>query len=361
MPTPPSATAVERLYFLDAFRGFTMLCMFGNGFGLRHFNQHPVIGAVAYQFTHAAWEGLTAWDLVMPFFLFVVGAVMPVSFAKRWTAGEAWRTSLVHVLRRCALLVLLGLFARSIQAGKPVLDLINVLPHIAFAYLIAFLLLRRSWQMQAGAAVGFLAAHWAIFQFVSGPGVVGPYVKDANIGTYLDMLVLGKNWPGSYATINGLCSVANVLAGLLAGRMMTSALSAARKVMALAAGGVACIALGLLLSCWIPLIKRLWTVSFAVSSIGYTLLALLLFYWLCEVKQWKRWAGVFVVVGSNSIFIYVFHESAGRYLHYIARTFLGWMVPLWGPWGLFAESWAVILFEIYVCYWLYRRKIFFKL
>jgi predicted acyltransferase len=297
----------------------------------------------------------------MPFFLFVVGAVMPVSFAKRWAAGEAWRTSLVHVLRRCALLVLLGLFARSIQAGKPVLDLINVLPHIAFAYLIAFLLLRRSWQMQAGAAVGFLAAHWAIFQFVSGPGVVGPYVKDANIGTYLDMLVLGKNWPGSYATINGLCSVANVLAGLLAGRMMTSALSAARKVMALAAGGVACIALGLLLSCWIPLIKRLWTVSFAVSSIGYTLLALLLFYWLCEVKQWKRWAGVFVVVGSNSIFIYVFHESAGRYLHYIARTFLGWMVPLWGPWGLFAESWAVILFEIYVCYWLYRRKIFFKL
>jgi hypothetical protein len=90
-------------------------------------------------------------------------------------------------------------------------------------------------------------------------------------------------------------------------------------------------------------------------------LALLLFYWLCEVKQWRRWAGVFLVVGSNSIFIYVFHESTGRYMHYIAKTFLGSMVPLWGPWGLLAESWAVILFEIYVCYWLYRRKIFFKL
>ncbi len=338
-----------------------MLCMFGNGFGLRHFNQHPAIGAVAYQFTHAAWEGLTAWDLVMPFFLFVVGAVMPVSFAKRWAAGEAWRTSLIHVLRRCALLVLLGLFARSIQAGKPVLDLINVLPHIAFAYLIAFLLLRRSWQMQAGAAVGFLAAHWAIFQFVSGPGVVGPYVKDANIGTYLDMLILGKNWPGSYATINGLCTVANLLAVLLTGRIKNSSQSDASKALSLDVGGVACIALGLLLSYWIPLMKRLWTVSFAVSSIGYTLLALLLFYWLCEVKQWRRWAGVFVVVGSNSIFIYVFHESTGRYMHYIARTFLDWMVPLWGPWGLFAESWAVILFEIYVCYWLYQRKIFFKL
>jgi predicted acyltransferase len=361
MPTPPSATPVERLYFLDAFRGFTMLCMFGNGFGLRHFNQHPAIGAVAYQFTHAAWEGLTAWDLVMPFFLFVVGAVMPVSFAKRWAAGETWRTSFVHVLRRCALLVLFGLFARSIQAGKPVLDLINVLPHIAFAYLIAFLLLRRSWQTQAAAAVGFLAAHWAIFQFVTAPGVLGPYVKDANIGTYLDMLILGKNWPGSYATINGLCSVANVLAGLLAGRLMTSALSAARKMMILAASGVACIGLGFLLWRWIPVIKRLWTVSFAVSSIGYSLLALLLFYWLCEVKQWRRWAGVFLVVGSNSIFIYVFHESTGRYMHYIAKTFLAWMVPLWGPWGLLAESWAVILFEIYVCYWLYRRKIFFKL
>ncbi len=360
MPTEQPANS-QRLYFIDAFRGFTMVCMFGNGFGLRHFNQHPVIGAVAYQFTHAAWEGMTAWDLVMPFFMFVVGAVMPSSFSKRWAAGEPWRTSLIHVLRRCALLVLLGLFARSIQAGKPVLDLINVLPHIAFAYLIAFLVLRGSWKVQAATAVGFMAAHWAIYQFVTAPGVVGPYVKDANIGSYLDKLILGMNWPGGYATLNGLCSVANVLAGVLTGRLMTGPLPPSRKTMTLAAAGVACIGLGLFLWNWIPLMKRLWTVSFAVVSIGYSLLALLLFYWLCEVKRWRKWASVFVVVGSNCIFIYVFHESTGRYLHYIAKTFLGWMVPLWGPWGLFAETWAVILFEIYVCYWLYRRKIFFKL
>ena len=74
----------------------------------------------------------------------------------------------------------------------------------------------------------------------------------------------------------------------------------------------------------------------------------------------KRW-GVFIVVGSNSIFIYVFHESCGRYLHVISKTFLQWSIDLWGPWGQFLEAWAVILFEIYLCYWLYRRKIFFKL
>ena len=358
---PAVESSGQRLFYLDAFRGLTMVAMFGNGFGLRYFAQHPVVGAVAYQFTHTRWEGITAWDLVMPFFLFVVGAVMPVSFARRRAAGEAWRTSFLHVLRRCALLVLCGLFARSIQAGKPVLDLINVLPHAALGYLVAFLVLRRSWRVQLCTALGFLAAHWALYQFATAPGILGGYTMDSNIGSYLDKVILGHNWGGGYATLNGLCSVANVIAGVLAGEWLTSGATVRRKMQGLAAAGAACIGTGLLLSLGVPIIKRLWTVSFAVYSIGWTLAALLAVYWITEIKQWRRWAGVFIVVGSNSIFIYVFHESCGRYLHYISKTFLQWSIDLWGPWGQFLEAWAVILFEISLCYWLYRRKIFFKL
>ena len=114
---------------------------------------------IAAQFQHVGWNmaisgGLHFWDLIQPFFMFIVGAVMPISFARRWAAGETWSRSLLHVLRRSALLIAFGLIARSVQANKPVIDLINVLAQIAFTYLVAFLVLRKSWKIQGGVALG---------------------------------------------------------------------------------------------------------------------------------------------------------------------------------------------------------------
>jgi heparan-alpha-glucosaminide N-acetyltransferase len=358
-------TAIEspapRLFFLDAFRGFTMVCMIGAGFGVPYFARHPWIGPIARQFGHAPWEGMTAWDLVMPFFLGVVGAVMPVSFARRWAKGESWGASLRHVVKRCLLMVALGLFIGSVQAGKPTLYLMDVLPHIALAYLVAFLVLRGSWRVKLGTGIGILAAHWALYAFASAPGVTGAFAKEANIGWYLDKLILGRNWPGGYATINAVASTVNVLAGVLAGELLASGRTARQKMAALGAAAAACGGVGWALSIWIPVIKHIWTASFTFFSIGWTLLALLLFYWVCEVKQWRRWARVFLMVGANSLFIYVFHESTARYLNSVAATFLDWTVPLWGEWGWLLKAWAVTGFEIYLCYWLYQRKIFFKL
>jgi predicted acyltransferase len=355
-----SAATPQRLLYLDAFRGFTMVCMIGSGFGLLHLRRDPVLGALARQFEHAAWEGLTAWDLVMPFFLCVVGAVMPVSFARRRAAGESWWKSFGHVLRRSGLLVAWGIFERSVQTGKPLFDILSVLTHIAVAYLIAFLLLRASWKVQAGAALGILIAHWVLYQFAQGSGITGPFIRDANVGSFVDRMLFGKTWSGSYTCLNMIGETVNVLAGVLVGRMMASAMPRARKMLLLAASGASCIALGLALWQWIPMIKRLWTASYTICSIGCTLLALLLFYWLCEVLEWRAWTRVFVVVGSNSIFLYLFHECNARYFNSIARTFLDWTVPLCGAGGLVLQAWAVLLFEIHVCFWLYRRKIFFK-
>ncbi|MFB3828182.1 MAG: acyltransferase family protein [Bryobacteraceae bacterium] len=354
-------TGTGRAYSIDAFRGFTMICMFATGFGLLNFIDHPVIGPVARQFTHRDWQGMNAWDLVQPFFMFIVGTVMPISFGRRWAAGENWGRSLAHVLRRCALLIGFGLFARSVQANEPVLDLINVLAQVAFTYLVAFLVLRKSWKIQGAVAFALLAAHWALFQFATAPGVQGPWVKDANIGWYLDGLVLGKHWRGSYATINCLSSASATIFGVMAGQLLVSALPVARKLRILAVTGVAGIALGLALDPFIPIIKKIWTASFAIYSTGFTLLALLLFYWVCDVKGKRAWAKVFVIVGANSIFIYVFHEVMHRWLERTALVFTSWSVDWWGAPGKLLTAWVVILFEIYICYWLYRRKIFFKL
>jgi len=356
-----SAPPPQRLLYLDAFRGFTMVVMIGGGFGLLHLRQHPILSGAARQFEHTGWEGLTAWDLVLPFFLCVVGAVMPVSFAKRRAAGESWAASFGHVLRRSALLIAWGFFERSMQTGKPLFDILSVLTHIGVVYLLAFLLLEASWKTQAAAALAILAAHWGLYQFVQVDGIAGPFVRDANVGSLVDRMIFGRTWSGSYTSLNILAETVNVLGGVLAGRLLMSGLPRTRKMVTLASTGAGCVVLGFLLWQWIPMIKRLWSASYTVCTVGCSLLALLLFYWVCEVLQWRRWAQVFVVVGSNSIFIYLFHECNAHYFNSIARTFLDWTVPWIGAWGLALQAWAVLAFEIWVCYWLYRRKIFFKL
>lgn len=352
----PTASAVmdavtARVVSLDAFRGFTMVCMISNGFGLLAFG-----GPLANQFRHAEWDGMNFWDLIQPFFMFIVGTVMPLSFARRWAAGETWSQSLWHVLRRCALLILCGLIARSIQANRPVIDLINVLAQISFTYLVAFLLLRASWPVQGAAALGLLALHTGLSLLVP-----DPWTRDVNLGAQIDRAVLGKNWGGGYATMNCLSSAANTIFGVMAGRLLLSGKPPAAILRVLLATGLGGILAGLALSGWIPIIKKIWTASFALYSVGFTLLALLLFYWICDVQRRQRWAAIFLIVGANSIFIYLFHEILGRWMNQSGLVFTKWAVDLWGPWGQLLHAWLVIGFQIYVCVWLYRRRIFFKL
>ena len=338
-----------------------MVCLIGEGFGFTHFLNHPWLGWLAVQFTHREWEGMNAWDLVQPFFMFIVGAVMPISFGRRWAAGETWGESLRHVIRRCLLLVIWGIIARSIQAGTPVLDLINVLAQVAFSYLVAFLVLRKSWKFQGGIALGLLICHWALYQFVGAPGVQGPWMRDANIGWYLDQLILHKTWSGSYATINCISSAANTLVGVMAGELLVSTLPPGKKMRILAFNGIAGILIGLALNPLVPIIKKIWTITFAFYSAGFTLLVLLFFYWLCDILKVQRWTKVFVIVGANSIFAYLVGEILRHWMEQSAQAFTGWAINRRGTLGHFLTAWVVLLFQIYVLNWLFQRKIFFKL
>ena len=362
LPGQPLSGPIEgRVFSIDAFRGFTMVCLIAGGFGFSHLTSIPAAQAFAQQFTHVEWEGLRAWDLVQPFFMFVVGLAMPFSFSRRWDAGESWTTSLRHVLRRSGMLLFLASFQATLNSGRPSLSFINVLAQIAFTYFVAFLVLRKRWKVQAGTALGLLVAHWLLFQFVGAPGVTGPWMRDANIGTYLDQLILGKNWSGAYVTINCVSSAANTIFGVMVGKLMMSALPSARKVLVLAATGVGGILLGLALSPAIPLVKRIWTPSFTFYCAGFTLLAFLLFYWVCDIKFMRRWAKVFIIVGANSIFIYMLDQILGGWMDQKALALTGWAFADGSAWGGFVNAWVVLLFNIYVCYWLYRRKIFIRI
>jgi predicted acyltransferase len=356
----------ERLFSLDAFRGFTMIWMFSMAFGLHHIKDQTLLGiplsGLERQFTHADWHGMYAWDLIQPFFMFIVGVAMPFSIAKRRKEGADKRAELLHVLKRCALLLLLGTMARSISAGKPTFDVINVLGQLSFTYLAAYLVLDRGWKVQALAAAGLLAAHTAFYLSVSAPGVTGPWDKNANIGWWLDGAVLGKHWGGGYATINCVSSAANTIFGVMAGFWLLSGKPAGVLLRRFVILGVAGIAAGLAMDLAVPSIKKIWTASFAVYSTGYTLLALALFYWVLDVKMWRgKWVNPLIWVGMNSIFIYLFHEILYRWLRQTGLVFTGWAVNWWGAWGQALNECAVVAFQIYVCRWLYQRRIFFKL
>ena len=336
-----------------------MFCMFSTGFGLHYF---AATAPIARQFEHTAWQGMTFWDLIQPFFMFIVGAVMPISFERRWSAGETWTYSLRHVLWRSVLLLFCGVIARSIQARRPVLDLINVLAQLAFAYPIAFLTLRRSWRFQACVAAGLLLFQWLLYRFASAPGVTGPWDPDANIGWYLDGAILNTHWGRrfAYATINCIPSTANVIFGLMAGALLANpSIAAMRKIGILIVTGIAGIAAGLALDPVVPIIKKIWTPSFAIYSAGFTLLVLALFYWICDVRRYTRWAKMFLVIGANSIFIYLFHEILGGYCNALARAALG---LIWqGPGSKFAALWLTIGIQVGLCWELWRRRIFIRL
>jgi len=232
---------------------------------------------------------------------------------------------------------------------------------LSVTYLLAYLVLDRGWKTQAGFAALLLAVHWAIYNLLSPPGVTGPYDKDANVGWWLDGVIFGKHWGGGYATINCISSAANTIFGMMAGfwlRLQHPPSVLLRRFLVL---GVVGTAVGLAMNPLIPINKKIWTASFAILSAGLTLLTLALFYWLCDMKLWRRWAHVFAVVGMNSIFIYLFHEMLYRWLRGAGFVFTGWAVNSWGVWGQAMNECLVVAFQIGVCFWLYRNRIFFKI
>ena len=107
------------------------------------------------------------------------------------------------------------------------------------------------------------------------------------------------------------------------------------------------------------MIKKIWTPSFAIYSTGYTLLALALFYWLVDVRKQTAWAKIFLIIGANSIFIYLFHEILGGYVWAAARRTLELVLD--GTWSKAIAVWVMIIVQVALCWELWRRKIFFRL
>jgi predicted acyltransferase len=89
----PGVNKVDRVYSLDALRGFDMFWISGGDVlmvSLAALTKWPIFNWAAEQMRHASWNGFHFYDMIFPLFLFIAGVSMPFSLAKRKQRGEAY-------------------------------------------------------------------------------------------------------------------------------------------------------------------------------------------------------------------------------------------------------------------------------
>ncbi|HAB15415.1 MAG TPA: hypothetical protein DCE44_03085 [Verrucomicrobiales bacterium] len=351
---------------LDAYRGLIMLTLLAGGI-FHSLKGVPGWNWLYLQNEHVQWAGCVYWDLIQPSFMFMVGAAMPFALARRAALGDSWGRRLQHVLIRAFNLMAIGILLDHFGADKIQIGFIRVLQQIAVGYVIAFFFVGRSFRTQAVVVGVILVGYQLLWMFNPWNGPGGPWAMgNENIGSAFDRWMLDRNYSGYYVGLNAIPASATIIFGAMAGQLVQQTSSNGRftpqRTMALlAVSGIAAIVFGWAVSPWFPLIKRIWTPSFAVYAAGWTTLILLAFYWAIEVKGWKRWAFPLVVVGMNSIAAYVLGNSFGGWFRSLSGAWIGGLrKPMGEAWfpvfqhALFAlAAWGVL-------YWLYRRKIFFK-
>jgi heparan-alpha-glucosaminide N-acetyltransferase len=391
------ATASHRLTSLDAYRGLVMLLMMAEVLEFWKVSEAcPASGFwrfLAGQQTHSEWIGCSLHDLIQPSFSFLVGVALPFSLASRLARGQSQGRMMVHALWRSLLLILLGVFLRSVGQPQTYWTFEDTLTQIGLGYFFLFLLAWGPARWQWVALGLILAGYWAAFALYPAPaasfdysavGVAGDWPhrlsgfgahwnKNSNLAWACDTWFLNL-FPreskfvfneGGYCTLSFIPTLGTMILGLLAGNVLRNASSSTAKLKWLLTAGIlmllAGIALGWLGIC--PVVKRIWTPSWVLFSGGWCFLLLAGFYALTDVWNRKSWCWPLVVIGTNSIAAYCLDHLCGDFISDTLTTHLGKNF-----FSIFGQAYAplchgalTLLGLWLLLLWLYRRKIFLRI
>lgn len=326
-----------------------------------------LIGTISTQVHHHPWNGLRFWDLIQPFFMFIVGVAMPISIGKRWASGASWNETLKHVLYRSAMFLLLGLSLHCIYSGEIVFELWNVLSQLSFTYLVAFLVMRKNWKFQISFSLFLLLLTEFLYRIWWVDGFNHPFTPDQNFGSWMDLLLMGKLSHGHWVAINAIPTAAHTIWGVVAGQFLLSNRETSQKLKTLILYGIGLLVVGYLMDPFVtPIIKRIATSSFTIVSGGWCLLVLAISFYVFDIKKrYTEQARFFVVVGMNPLFIYLFSESGGAdWLYEITSSFtvdMFGLISLPGAWITVFTCALVLAAMWYMTYFLYKRKIFISI
>jgi predicted acyltransferase len=397
MSRPISAQPVPRVPSIDAFRGFVMFLMLAEV--TRLWTLHDAFPSsgfwalVAYNTTHVPWQGCSLHDLIQPAFSFLAGASLPFSIAIRQARGDTFGKMLGHAARRSLILILLGIFLRSMGSRQTYWTFEDTLTQIGLGYTCLFLLAFASLRVQVGVFVAILAGFWAAFALYPLPpatfdypgvgvpagwphlytGFLAHFNKNSNLAWAFDTWFLNlfpRQSPflfneGGWSTLSFIPTLATMMLGTWAGVWLKSARAAGTKLRGLVVSGVALAVAGLILQ-WLhvcPIVKRIWTSSYTLYSGGLVLLILAVFYAAIELRGWKRWSFPLMVIGANSIAIYVMSWTMERFVAESLRIHLG-ATPfrvLGPPFEPVLRGVGVMLVFWSILYWMHRKKIFIKI
>ncbi len=361
---------MERLVSLDVFRGFTMFWIVGGGMlmvGLDACGHNFLLDAIVRQLDHSRWFGLHFYDCIWPSFMLMVGVSIPLSLARR-SITESYRRQLAHAVQRTVVLFLLGSVRESISLGSPYwVELSSALQPIAIAYLVAFLVARKSWRFQASLAGIILTVYAFVLAFVPAPGIpAGSYVLNHNLVHYIDIAVLGQKhwniWPfrdeGWGTVLVIIPAIATTLIGLLIGELLMTSRSMSAKAKIIGGMGVGLLTAGFALNPIIPIEMKMWTTSYGLASAGVACLEFLFFFWLVDIARYRKWSIIFLPFGVNAIFIYMLVSLVS--IKAGTDVFTRPIAVHLGAGGLLFQAIAALTVEWLILYWMMKRQVFIK-
>jgi predicted acyltransferase len=365
----PTLTASQRLLSLDFLRGLIMVLLTMGSTGLYDYLYENTKGQpfnlFIEQFVHHPWNGLRFWDLVQPAFMFMAGTAMAFSLNKQWSQGVTWNQSFRKILKRCFWLFFFGVLDYAVRPTGLSFELWDVLTQLSFTTLVAFLIFKWDNRAQILVCAGLLLLTEVLYRYTNVPGFDQPFTDQHNFGNYMDLILMNKINDDGWVAINCIPTAVHTIAGAVAGKLLLS--KKKEKIRPLLLWGVGCLVVGYGLD-WAgitPIIKRIATSSFTIVSLGWCLLFLVACYWWIDIRDHRSYLKFFTVVGMNSIFIYVFFEIVGGrwfngYISAISNGVMDWFHTSEMA-KFIVAAFCIFTLEWLLCYFLYRKKIFFKL
>ena len=362
----------ERLWSLDALRGFDMLFIMGLATWIvalcSLFPDSGLMQWLALQMKHVEWNGLAHHDTIFPLFLFIAGISFPFSMAKQRASGKTEKQIFYKIIIRGLVLVFLGLVYNGFfKLEFANLRCASVLARIGLAWMFsALLFMKFKPKVLAITGAVILIGYWLLLWLI--PGGAETYSFEKNLVGAVDRVLLpgrlayGGNHFDPEGLLSTLPAIVTAMLGMFTGqfiRISNDKVSGNKKALYMTIAAAALLIIGLLWSMVFPINKKLWSSSFVCVVGAYSLFLFALFYYLIDVKGYRRWTLFFRVVGMNSITIYLAQQIIN--FRQVSRYFIGGLA------GLCPEAWAKLINEtgyIIACwlflYFLYKKKIFLK-
>ncbi|MCA8989728.1 MAG: DUF5009 domain-containing protein [Planctomycetaceae bacterium] len=373
MNTTSPVPATQRLLSLDTYRGIVMFTLFAGGFGLAQvagkFPENETLQWLKFHTSHPEWIsqfkaiGFSLWDMIQPAFMFMVGVSMPYSYGKRKELGHTYTQRLAHAWTRAIVLVLLGVFLQSMNKPETYWIFTNVLSQIGLGYGFLFFLVGRRFLLQLIIGAVVLVGYF-FYMLPAGfeNGTSAPQQFDL---WFLNLFPRESEFTvHPYTTFNFIPSFVTMLMGVMSGQLLkNSEIPEATKLRRLLLGGLVCLLLALAWAPVCPIVKKLWTPSWALFSGAYVIWLLALLYWLIDYKGWKYgWTSFFIVVGMNSIAAYLMGQLMKPFVKSVLHTHIPdtfWAAT--GAWEPAAEAILIAVFFWITLLWMYRNRIFIRI